>query len=121
MTIEAPLVFYRLPVTCYFLLAALAIRLLCRAAVLGWINPFRPARSSSFMASCRAAAMSVTGSVPRTFLSAVRSSLRWARFRAVCDLVWRICFLADRVLGTAHPRESGTVLGQGGGPLPAKP
>jgi hypothetical protein len=32
---------------------------------------------------------------------AVRSMLRWLRLRAVRPVAWRICFLADLVLGTS--------------------
>ena len=92
----------------YFLFAALASLLFMRAAVFGWIRRLRPERSRSFTAWARSAAFPV----PLTFLSAERSSLRWARFRAVWLLVCRICFLADLVLGTAVPWAKERVMRQ---------
>ena len=85
----------------YFAATRFASRLLCRAAVLGWMIPLRLARSSCFSASRNAGFASLVPIRPRSFLRAVRRVLRWLRLRAVRPVAWRICFLADLVLGTA--------------------
>ena len=99
--------------------ASLANRLFCLAAVLGWISPFRPERSSSFSASRYAAAVALGSPPLRTFFTAVRRALRWARLRVVRLLDCRMAFLADLVLGTAFLAVGGW-QGAGGMPVPEK-
>ena len=94
---------------------ALASRLFCRAAVLRWMRFLRPARSSTFWAASNAFAASSAVPAERTFLTALRSWLRWARLRSVRVFVCRMAFLADLVRGTINPGfKSVQVLIRGG-------
>lgn len=81
----------------------MARRDLVRDAVLRWTMFFRPARSIRELACCRASLASAGVAAERTFLIAVRSSLRAALLWAVRLFVWRIRFLADLMRGTVFP------------------
>jgi hypothetical protein len=67
------------------------------AALLGWINPFRAARSSSVVAVALASAVA---SGAFAFLSAVRKAERCARLRTVAARDLRMFFFADAIFGT---------------------
>ena len=71
--------------------------LLLRAALLGWIKPFRAARSSK-----RVALSLISAVAPGAFafFSAVRSAERCARLRTVAARDLRMFFFADAIFGT---------------------
>ncbi len=74
-----------------------------RAAVLRCTRFFRPARSIADAALAKASVAASAVVAVRTFLIAVRSSLRAALLWAVRTLVWRMRFLADLIRGTVLP------------------
>ena len=81
-----------------YLLAAMAIRLLWRAAAFAWMRPLRAARSSRLTAFVRSSALAVGAFA---FLSAVRSAERCARLRTVAALDFLMFFFADAIFGTS--------------------
>ncbi len=71
--------------------------LLCRAALFGWIKPFRAARSSNAVAAFFTAGVE-PGAL--AFFTAVRSAARCARLRTAAARDLRMFFLAEAILGT---------------------
>jgi hypothetical protein len=94
----------RIPGGAYGVLVAtsLARRLLVRLAVFRDTRFLRPARSRSASASRNAVWASFAVPAARTFLMAVRSRLRRARFRSFAARDFRMAFLADLRRGTDY-------------------
>ena len=97
---------FDLPSSIYLVFATL---LLWRAALFGWISPFRAARSSSLVA-----AFFASGVEPATlaFLTAVRNAARCARLRTAAARDLRMFFLADAILGTKRSLDLGLFGGR---------
>src|ERR1035437_7522677 len=91
---------------CYFVFATL---LLWRAALFGWISPFRAARSSSLVAAFLASGVEPAA---LAFLTAVRNAARCARLRTAAARDLRMFFLAEAILGTKRSLDLGLICGR---------
>jgi hypothetical protein len=80
-------------------LAALARRLLWRAALFGWMSPLRAARSRRTTATFLASGVEPAAFA---FFNAVRSAERCARLRTVAARDFRIFFSAEAIFGTKN-------------------
>src|SRR6185312_9137834 len=93
----------RLPAAVYL---TFATWLLWRAALFGWINPFRAARSSRAVAAFFAAGVAPSA---LALLTAVRRAARCARLRTAAARDLRMFFLAEAILGTKCSLEFGVI------------